>query len=243
MPRALIQELIRDGKPVEVDCTMISGTARPRRKLPRFIRIIRARPRLFLSACLALLAVALLPGDWRWATRIVVGWDIGVGVYLALAAGIFIIEDVAHIRRQAALQDEGAVAILILTASAALTSLGAILVELGGAGKDPKHLALAVLTIVLSWAFTHVIFALHYAHEFYQAEEGSGRGLAFPGDGDPDYWDFLYFSLVIGMTSQVSDVAVTSKSIRRTVAAHGVVSFVFNATLLALTVNIAASAI
>jgi uncharacterized membrane protein len=95
---------------------------------------------------------------------------------------------------------------------------------------------------LLSWAFIHTIFALHYAHEFY--DEDIGGGLAFPGgETEPDYWDFVYFSFVIGMTSQVSDVGVTHKEIRRTVAAHGVVSFVFNAALLALTVNIAASAI
>ena len=86
------------------------------------------------------------------------------------------------------------------------------------------------------------MFALHYAHEFY--DQSGVRGLAFPrGEEEPDYWDFLYFSLVIGMTSQVSDVGITTKEIRRTVAAHGVVSFFFNAALLALTVNIAASAI
>lgn len=97
---------------------------------------------------------------------------------------------------------------------------------------------------MLSWAFIHTMFALHYAHEFYGENAGRGGGMAFPGgDERPDYWDFIYFSFVIGMTSQVSDVGVTSKQIRRTVAAHGVVSFVFNAALLALTVNIAASAI
>jgi len=86
------------------------------------------------------------------------------------------------------------------------------------------------------------MFALHYAHEFY--DESDGRGLTFPGrEDEPDYWDFVYFALVVGMTSQVSDVGVTSKVIRRTVAAHGVVSFFFNVALLALTVNIAASAI
>ena len=86
------------------------------------------------------------------------------------------------------------------------------------------------------------MFALHYAHEFYAATDG--RGLVFPGDEhSPDYWDFLYFSLVIGMTSQVSDVGVVKKEIRRTVAAHGVISFFFNVALFALTVNIAASAI
>src|SRR5262249_35749031 len=98
------------------------------------------------------------------------------------------------------------------------------------------------VTILLSWTFVHVIFALHYAHEFYAAKPRGG-GLTFPGGDEPDYWDFLYFSLVIGMTSQVSDVAVTGRTIRRTVAAHGVVSFLFNAALIALTVNIAASAL
>jgi uncharacterized membrane protein len=103
------------------------------------------------------------------------------------------------------------------------------------------YVALAAFTILLSWAFIHTIFALHYAHEFY--DETDGGGLAFPGDREPDYWDFVYFSFVIGMTSQVSDVAITSKLIRRTAAAHGIVSFVFNAALLALTVNLAASAL
>jgi uncharacterized membrane protein len=93
-----------------------------------------------------------------------------------------------------------------------------------------------------------VIYAVHYAHLFYDPAErkGAGKvlgGLEFPDTKEPDYWDFVYFSFVVGMTSQVSDVAVTSKAIRQTVAAHGIVSFVFNVALLALTVNIAASAI
>jgi uncharacterized membrane protein len=155
--------------------------------------------------------------------------------------------DVQQIRRRAADQDEGAIVILTLTVAAALASLLAIVALLGtsAAGPSPRRsgeLILATITIVLSWALIHTIFALHYAHEFYDAS-GIG-GMAFPGgEKEPDYWDFAYFSLVVGMTSQVSDVGVTSKVIRRTVAAHGVVSFFFNAALLALTVNIAASAI
>ena len=135
----------------------------------------------------------------------------------------------------------------MLTVAAALASLAAIVAELGRSGgrhRQPAHLVLATVTIVLSWAFIHTIFALHYAHEFYDEDAGLAAGMAFPGgDEEPDYWDFVYFSFVIGMTSQVSDVGVTSKEIRRTVAAHGIVSFLFNAALLALTVNIAASAI
>jgi uncharacterized membrane protein len=143
-------------------------------------------------------------------------------------------------------QDEGKLAILVLTVAAALASLAAIVAELGmaanGGARQPGQLVLATVTILLSWAFIHTMFALHYAHEFY--DQTGGRGIAFPGgDDEPDYWDFVYFAFVIGMTSQVSDVGITSKQIRRTATAHGVVSFVFNAALLALTVNIAASAI
>ena len=136
---------------------------------------------------------------------------------------------------------------LVLTVAAAIASLGAIFAELGtvdGAKREAAQLILATATVVLSWAFIHSIFALHYAHEFY----GEGRdhmkgGMTFPDDAEPDYWDITYFAFTIGMCAQASDVTVSSKSIRRTVLAHSVISFLFNAALLALTVNIAASAI
>jgi len=193
-----------------------------------------------------LVAIALTAlTDWRLATRLLVGWDIHVGLYLALVAHLMSACDVHHIRVRAANEDEGQLTLLVLTVTAALASLGAIVAELGssaGTTRRPSHVALAVLTILLSWAFIHTIFALHYAHEFY--DDTDGGGLAFPGgDPEPDYWDFAYFSFVIGMTSQVSDVSVTSQRIRRTVTAHGVVAFAFNAALLALSVNIAASVI
>jgi len=215
---------------------------------PFLVRIVRARPRLFIAGAVGVVAgaSAAVATDWLRATRLLAGWDIGIALYLVLAFHMMARSDVHHIRRRAALQDEGQLAILGLTVAAALASLGAIFAELGrspaGESRPTSHLVLATMTIVLSWAFIHMIFALHYAHEFY--DETAGRGLAFPGgDANPDYWDFVYFSFVIGMTSQVSDVAVVSKHIRRTVAAHGVVSFLFNAALLALAVNIAAGAI
>ena len=214
--------------------------------LRRALRIVRARPRLFLAAGLGLAAMTVLPADWRVATRSLTAWDIALGLYLVLAFRLMAKSDVTRIRRRAALQDEGRITILVLVAASALASLGAILAELSGAqgaSRQPSHLALAAVTILLSWAFTHTIFAVHYAHEYYDENAGKGGGLKFPGDAPPDYWDFMYFSFVVGMTSQVSDVAVTSTPIRRTVAAHGVVSFIFNVTLLALTVNIAAGLI
>jgi uncharacterized membrane protein len=209
------------------------------------VRIIRARPRLFWSAAVGAAVAALLAlSDWQRATRLLVGWDVGVTLYLALVAHMMWRSDVDRIRCRATLEDEGQLAILLLTALAALASLAAIFAELGTSARgDGSSLraAHAVLTILLSWAFIHTIFALHYAHEFYDVTAG---GLAFPqGSGQPDYWDFVYFSFVIGMTSQVSDVAVTSQELRRIVTAHGVLSFVFNAALLALTVNLAAGVV
>jgi uncharacterized membrane protein len=220
-------------------------SGRARRRLPRLLRVMRARPRLFICIALGLAVVVLLPHDWRWATRFLTGWDAGCLGYLVTIVTIMLGADPANIRRRAVMMDEGRFAILILTATGAIASLGAIVVELGDKenAHNPRHLALAVGTIALSWALTHTIFALHYAHEYYAEKRHADGGLAFPGKDEPDYWDFLYFSLVIGMTSQVSDVAVTSKGLRRIVAAHGVVSFFFNATLLALMVNIAASAL
>ena len=212
------------------------------------VRIVRARPRLFSSfgVFVAIAAILSVVTTWRLSPRLLVGWNIGIGLYLVLAFHMMAGSDVVSIRRRAASEDEGKFAMLVLTVASALASLAAIIAELSstlnGGARQPTQLVLAITTIVLSWAFIHTMFALHYAHEFYD-EEGGG-GLTFPGpDEEPDYWDFMYFSFVIGMTSQVSDVGITSKPIRRTVAAHGVVSFVFNVALLALTVNIAASAI
>lgn len=219
--------------------------------LRRWMRIVRARPRLFLAIVLGLILVAIAPADWRPATRALAGWDIAIAVYLMLAVRLTAGCDANHIRRRAALQDEGRFTILVLVVASALASLVAILAELSGANRHPAQLALAGMTILLSWTFMHTIFALHYAHEYYGGKSGDkaaekaarGGGLSFPEEESPDYWDFVYFSFVIGMTSQVSDVAVTSRPLRRLVTAHGMVSFIFNVTLLALMVNIAASAI
>lgn len=220
-----------------------------RRRHPLLLRIIRARPRLFSSAALGLVTALglLLAPHIRMVTRSLIAWDLGVAVYLALCAQMMLRSDVHRIRHYASAQDEGRAAILMLTVVAAMVSLVAIFAELGGGanggqGRSLGRIVFVAATILLSWTFIHTMFALHYAHEFYDRHDGGG--LAFPGDEkEPDYWDFAYFSFVVGMTSQVSDVGVTSKEIRRTVAAHGMVAFVFNVTLLALMINLAASVI
>ncbi|MES1196746.1 MAG: DUF1345 domain-containing protein, partial [Steroidobacter sp.] len=104
------------------------------------------------------------------------------------------------------------------------------------------HFALGIVTLVSSWAFIHTSFALHYAHEYYlYLRRNTKPGLVFPEQPEPDYWDFLYFSFVIGMTSQTSDVAIAATSIRRLAVLHGIIAFFFNAALLALAINAAAS--
>jgi uncharacterized membrane protein len=216
---------------------------------PKFIRMVKARPRLFIAVAIGIVVAFVFAAlaQSRVASALLIGWDVCAGLYLLFAFQIMSKADVHRMRRQARLQDEGQFTILILTAGAALASLLAIIALLGtshGGMRSAGDLFLATITILLSWAFTHTIFALHYAHEYYDENDGKGGGMEFPGgEREPDYWDFMYFSFVIGMCAQVSDVTVSCKPIRRTVFGHSVVSFIFNAALLALTVNIAASAI
>jgi uncharacterized membrane protein len=185
----------------------------------------------------------LLPGSHRLVTRLLFGWDALIAVYLVLVYAMMLCNDQQHIRRSAAMQDDGRFVILLVTAIGAFASIAAIMSELGTPHRGAWELTIAIATIALSWAAVHTTFALHYAHDYYRHPPG---GLQFPsGDKEDhaDYWDFVYFSFVIGMTAQVSDVGITDKTIRRTATAHGIVSFIYNTALLALTVNIAASAI
>lgn len=214
------------------------------RKMPRPFRVVYARPRTFISIVVGIASFFLLPVSLRLVTRLLIGWDIFVALYLVLVYTMVLRSGLGYIRRNAVLQDDGRFLIPLLTALGAFATLAAIVSELGEAHRNPPQLIFATLTIALSWAAVHTAFALHYAHEYYRGAEPGG--LQFPSGNrreDADYWDFVYFSFVVGMTAQVSDVGITDKTIRRTVTAHGIISFVFNTALLALMVNIAASAI
>jgi uncharacterized membrane protein len=214
------------------------------RKMPRAVRLVYARPRTFFAIALGIVTFFLLPASLAPVTRLLVGWDIFVAIYLVLVYVMILRSTLATIRRMAALQDDGRFVIPLLVTLGAFASLAAIVYELGNANHKPTELIFATATVALSWAAVHTGFALHYAHEFYRGKKPGG--LQFPsGDEheDADYWDFVYFSFVIGMTAQVSDVGITARTIRRTATVHGIISFVFNTALLALMVNIAASAI
>jgi uncharacterized membrane protein len=213
--------------------------------LPNPIRAFRSHPRLCIAAGIGLLIAVLLPHDWRLTTRILVGWDVGVTFYLILALLLVQSFDLNRVQVRADQYDEGGVLVLILTLTAAIASLAAVVLELGAAHAAGPHERLAVplgvATTLLSWALIQTIFAFHYAHRFYRGPGERGSGLAFPQTKYPNYWDFIYFSFVVGMTFQVSDVQVTSTALRRVVVAHGVLSFFYSVSILALAVNLSAN--
>ena len=210
-------------------------------------RQVRARPRLVMSGMAGALAFAMLPSGFAASTRALVTWDVGAGLYLVLAWAMMGRASVEHMRWRARIQDDGAAVVLFLTVAAAVASLAAIVLELTGlktgtAMRQSLHLALAAATFMASWLLVHTSFALHYAHAYYVSlGKDGGAPLEFPQQEAPVYMDFLYFSMVVGMTSQTADVAVASTRMRRLVMAHGIIAFIFNTTLLALTINIAAS--
>jgi uncharacterized membrane protein len=214
------------------------------RKMPKPVRVVYARPRIFIAMAMGLVAFLLLPGAHRLVTRMLIGWDVFVALYLVLVYIMFWRSGHGSVRRNAVLQDDGRFLILLITALGAFASIAAIVFELGATHHGLLQLWLATITIAMSWATVHTAFALHYAHDYYRG--ATPGGLQFPS-GDPhdhaDYWDFVYFSFVIGMTAQVSDVGITDKTIRRTATVHGIISFIYNTALVALMVNIAASAI
>jgi uncharacterized membrane protein len=218
-----------------------------RNERPWLVRFVLAHKRLFGSIVIGLLVLLLLPKDGLPVPRGFFAWDVGVTCFLVAVYWMVSHSDAALIRRQSAMQDEGRNLVLIGAIGAVIISVAVILVWLSGemsAGRAPTHdLVLVFLTIPLSWVFIHTMFMLHYAHEYYAEHRGAGGGLRFPGDDQPDYWDFVYFAFGIGMASQVADIVVTSKPLRHSVLIHSVVSFVFNVTLIAMTVSIVGDAI
>ncbi|POA99492.1 DUF1345 domain-containing protein [Chromobacterium sinusclupearum] len=216
-----------------------------------FVRLVLARPRLSWSALFGMLVILILPYvvEMHDVTRYIVGWNAGAWLYLALAGGMMFGPRRQSVRHWARLEDEGQWLVLLLVCLAAAASLSAIVMELAVV-KDmhgwqrATHIGLAVLTLLSSWAFTHVMFALHYARAFYAEEaRGGSGGLEFPGTDQPDYSDFLYFAFIIGTSGQTADVSFTSSCQRRTGTVHCVLAFFFNATVLALMINIAAGLI
>ena len=209
---------------------------------------IRTRPGLFGGLAAMIVTWPLLPSTLSTTTRGLVAWDVGVLAFLLLAAQLFARKSPDDMPAAAEAQQEGEWTIFWLTLAVVIVSFVAVTTEFaaiktGPAGQRPWQIALVAGTLFLSWLITHVTFAFRYAHEFYARDLGGpdvDRGLDFPEEKEPDYLDFLYFALVLGMTFQVSDVQITSRKLRRVATLHGLISFLFNTVIVAFTVNIAA---
>ena len=214
------------------------------------VRVMQGHLRTTAAIAAGLAVYVLLPGSIAPEVRTVVAWDTGAILLMVLAVRLFLDGSDASMARNAEAQAEGEWVIFAVTLAGVLVSFVALSAVLSGVKDLPAfskqwHIALVAATLLLSWLVTHVVFALRYAHEYYAADSTPGPGvdggLEFPGGQAPDYWDFCYFSLVLGMTFQVSDVQITSRKLRRLALAHGLVGFLFNTVIVALTVNIAAS--
>jgi uncharacterized membrane protein len=212
------------------------------------LRHFHAQKRFVLAFCVGL-AVALFAPIENLIPRILAGWNAGGLLYLVLIAIKMVHAEVEGIKREAGIERESRIAVLFIVIFGSMCVLLALFAQLTALKSEHGFarnisIAVSVATIMLTWLLIHTVFALFYAHEFHSEGKdrvgGHGGGLDFPDDATPDYLDFLYFSFVVGTTAQTSDVAVTSRAMRRAVMLHGILSFFFNTAVIALAVNIAA---
>ncbi len=212
---------------------------------------IGAMQRLAVVIAVGVAAYMAQPDSISWHTRAVVSWDLSVLIYLGLAWWLIASTDAAMTRDHALGQDQSGFVIFLFVVVAAFASVVAIGFVVSTIRElDPWskawHLALTIGALISSWLLIQTVFAFHYARRYYailHRERTATPELLFPGGTEPDYLDFAYYSFVVGMTSQVSDVAVTARRMRRLTLVHSVLAFVFNIAVLALSINIIASVI
>ena len=197
-----------------------------------------AMQRLGSALAIAFAAFLAQPDSISWHTRAVAAWDLGTLAYLGLAWWLIARSDALETRDHALAQDQ----------SGYLVAIGFVVGTIKELAFWPRtwHLALTVAALASSWLLIQTVFAFHYARRYYdraRRDSAEPAELLFPGKREPDYLDFAYYSFVIGMTSQVSDVAVTSRRMRRLTLIHAFLAFVFNIAVLALAINIFASVI
>lgn len=209
---------------------------------------LRTRPRLLLSIGIGVLSSIVLADqiEQHSGSRFLVSWNLGAFLYLVLAGVMMFRSSPEQMHRRALHEDEGRWMILILVVVAAITVFFAIASQLAEVQRLPErqrlqHVGMAGLTVLSSWAFTQVMFAVHYAHDFY-LERLAHRPdpLIFPGSPNPHYLDFVYFACVIGTSGQTADVSFYGSALRPIGLLHCVLAFFFNTALFALAINIAA---
>ncbi len=194
------------------------------------------------------LVFALVTGGLAWrlplAEALLIGFDAGALVFI-IAMAFKMRDGSPETMRQRAAENEPSHGAMIAIAGAAVAVINiAVGVEVSGGAMDGRKLALTAFTLLMAWLFGNFLFGIHYAHVYYLEHEGEDcGGLEFPDDDDPDYWDFAYFAFVLGMTFQVSDVQVTQKPMRRIALLHGLIAFLFNICVVALTVSLVSDAL
>lgn len=223
--------------------------AKPFRR--RLLGPFAARPRLLAAigaGAATWMLLLLTPNALSLTTGAILAWDVTCLTFILAAMVMMRRADLPRMRATAATQDQGRGVILTLVIAAAAASIWVIAKELSAAKADAGlikglRVTLVFATVAASWFMVQLIFALHYAHEFYAPGDKPGSdagGLLFPGGEAPDYWDFLHFAVIIGVACQTADVSFTSRQLRRIGTVHGVVAFVFNTVVLALTINLLA---
>lgn len=223
--------------------------AKPFRR--RLLGPFAARPRLLAAigaGAATWMLLVLTPNALSLTTSAILAWDVTCLTFILAAVVMMRRADLPRMRATAATQDQGRGVILTLVIAAAAASIWVIAKELSAAKADAGmikglRVTLVFATVAASWFMVQLIFALHYAHEFYAPGDkprSDAGGLLFPGGEAPDYWDFLHFAVIIGVACQTADVSFTSRQLRRIGTVHGVVAFVFNTVVLALTINLLA---
>ena len=213
------------------------------------MRGLVARPKLVFGIAAAALVGWVEPVSLPVSVRAAGAWNAGALVYLVVAFAIMSSCSIEGIRRTAEREDESRLVFTTVILLAIAASFVAVLAVIGEAREAQGalrylYVGLAAGTVITAWLVMQVVFTLHYAHDYYYPVSASGeiaRGLKFPNDDEPDYWDFFYFTTSIGATSQTSDVSIVSKALRRTVTLQAVLTFFFNTAILALAINLASS--
>lgn len=211
-------------------------------------KFLRTRLRLLTSIIAGLVIGMILPTNLSAVTRCLIGWNVIVWCYLGLIGWLMSKANHVLVRRMAEQEDKGAVAILAVMSMASIVSIAAIVLELANmkgvsGGHKLLHYGFTAATVFGSWCLVSILFTFHYARLFYSSPPDQ-RALSFPDNLENlDYWDFLYFSFTVAVTFQTSDVAIMSRSVRKTVLAQSILSFLFNIAIFGLSINIAAGLI
>lgn len=198
-----------------------------------------APPRFLLFMAIIIVGTPLSMMWLDWSRGAMLAFDVAAIVFFITVFPL-LDDETQQMRQSARANDANRVLLLVITGVVMTVVLASVAAELGQKGRPkPLDIALIVVTLTLSWLFSNLIYALHYAHRFYDDEKGEDAGgLHFPETPEPDYWDFIYFSTCLGMTFQTSDVEIRDARIRHIVTFHSLAAFVFNLGVIAFTINV-----